>query len=64
MVYDGLTFVNGLTDEIVGEEVPFPEGTWRINLAAGLNNHFYAGYDNFTKNVVGAVGVYSGPTSQ
>jgi YVTN family beta-propeller protein len=64
MVYDGLTFVNGLTDEIVGGQVPFPVGTWRINLGAGIDNHFYAGYDNFTKNnVIGAVGVYSGPPS-
>jgi len=64
MVYDELTFVNGLTDEIVGGQVPFPVGTWRINLAAGIDNHFYGGYDNTKNNVIGAVGVYSGPPSQ
>jgi YVTN family beta-propeller protein len=63
--YDSLTFIDGLTEEAIGGQVPFPVGTWKVDLAAGIDNHFYAGYYNFTKNnVIGAVGVYSGPPSQ
>jgi YVTN family beta-propeller protein len=60
--YDELTFIDGLNDEAVGGQVPFPVGTWRIYLAAGIDNNFYAGYDNYTNNnVTGSVGIYSGP---
>jgi len=62
---DKLTFIDGLTDEVVGGQVPFAACSCRINLGAGIDDHFYVGYDNFLNdNAPGALGVYSGPPSQ
>jgi YVTN family beta-propeller protein len=65
IVYYDLTFINGLTDEVLGGQLPFPVGTWRYNLGAGIDNYFYVGYDNYVDlNATGALGVYSGPPSE
>jgi len=62
---DNLTFIDGRTDEVVGGQVAYPICSCRINLGAGIDNHFYAGYDNFLNgNATGALGVYSGPPSE
>jgi YVTN family beta-propeller protein len=60
-----LTFIDGLTDQVVGGQVGYPDCSCRINLGAGIDNHFYVGYDNYINlNATGALGVYSGPPSE